>query len=261
MGTSAKSAASTYWMREVEDPTPLSRRLPYHFSAAKEIIKLVHGVGDSYGFHNDFGEMPFMTRVWLATRIFPMFLFFERLGSYDMNDSYDVDEIEEFTEQGMEHAWLVGLYEAIRSPLCNTHDKSMVALSDVEFDEQDWVHSLQVCVGRQINHFVRQQCTPVGHVAVHAGTSDSPRTVHMTVAEFQEYTIQRIQVHANRVAALGLAAAKLVQNEIETTMAKVWKGMPGKKNWGWLDTQPSESGNDLGGLVEDYALSGLFFLD
>ncbi|CAE6466838.1 unnamed protein product [Rhizoctonia solani] len=265
VATSARSAVATYSMREVEDPTPLSRRFLYHFSAAKGIIKYISGIKNENTFFHTFGDLPFVSRVLVATHVFPLFLLGQRLESSDKNDSYDNDEFNEFTNRSVTHAAYEGMYEATQSPLCNTRDRRLAALPNF-FDKTVWVDCIKVVVSRQISDVVSQQCRTVGQVMVHMGTSGSSRAIEMTAVEFHDYTIQRIQTHAKRVAACGLAAAKLVQNEMETTMAKVWVWMPDRKYWDQSEPQSSESGGDLAhsdweGLMEDYGLSGLFLSD
>ncbi|CAE6532536.1 unnamed protein product [Rhizoctonia solani] len=280
MQTSAQSATAAYSMREVEDPTPLSRQLSCQFISAIRAIFFIRG-GENE-FCEMFGEMSFTTRVRVAVRLFPFFLLLERLNSYETSDSDDdyydgdedgdgdLEEIEAFASQSLDHAQTVALYEVTRSPLCNTRDRSLAALSAGKiFNKDFWARSIGVCVGRQIEECVRQQCKLGGLITVHTGSQpDSSSGSQMTVAEFQEYTIKRIQVHADRVASLGLAAAKLVQSEMETTMAKVWKEMPDKADWdspelgcsGQLRNPAEPEQSDWEGLKEDNNLDGLFSL-
>lgn len=47
-----------------------------------------------------------------------------------------------------------------------------------------------------------------------------------TVADFQSQINQNIQNHAARVQRFQLAAAPLIQNDIERAMTEVWESLP-----------------------------------
>ncbi|CAE6517034.1 unnamed protein product [Rhizoctonia solani] len=266
--TSAKSAAITLSMREVEDPTPLSRRLFLRSMAVKLFIQCILQPGDEHGLWEElkFEELPpLLTRVWVVLRLSSLICLVSRLDSEDLDNSDEDDAFDEFHEISRGHAVTAALYETIQSPLCVTPDKALVALQNSDFFDKDlWAACLAICVGRQIKGVVCQRCMSVGLVEIVNAHPKYCNTGHMTVAEFQEnYIIKRIQEHAKRVAAYGLAAEKLVHDEIERTMVKVWEKMPYMGDYVELKSQSDGSGDNCeqlgsGDLVEDYALNEMF---
>lgn len=56
--------------------------------------------------------------------------------------------------------------------------------------------------------------------------SNQVSTNVQSVVDFQAGIHTRIQNHAKRVESFQLAASPLVQNDIERTMAQVWKSLP-----------------------------------
>lgn len=54
---------------------------------------------------------------------------------------------------------------------------------------------------------------------------DQPR-VTVTIPEFQKFLFERIQAHADRVESFGLAAGRLVQEDIEQAISDIWKSLP-----------------------------------
>ncbi|KDN35093.1 hypothetical protein RSAG8_11875, partial [Rhizoctonia solani AG-8 WAC10335] len=239
--TFAESASSrmrlVLSMQEIEYPQALARLLYRSMCLISLIVRIVAVTCNPNHklWHNlEFQEVPpLLTRAWFSLRLIPVFRlafkyghdYFEKLGSLDEDDEFVAD-----LKTNQIHAMITAAYETIQSPPRRTPDEVLVAIQTF-FDKDTWAYCLAVCVGRQrqIQEVVRQQCIAVGLVNVDNAHPKYGNTGHMTVTEFQEnYLIKRIQEHAKRVASYGLAAEKRVHNEIESTMAKVWKNMPDK---------------------------------
>ncbi|KAG8681026.1 hypothetical protein FRC11_001672 [Ceratobasidium sp. 423] len=220
--TSAQTAASTYAMQRLEDPTPFGRRVfSRFFGGIKGASDFLRG-GRGW---DDFDGCGLMTRAQLAVLMFPVFVEQAKLKSIqnlsEANPEYE--ELYSFNDISLEHAGNTVLYDILQSALCGGRDESLAVLSEY-LDNDDWALCLGICMARQIKQEICSRSSLKGLIQVH--TPSDPARSRMTVNEFQEYTLKRIQDHAQRVASVGLAAAPLVQSDIECAMGEVWKSLP-----------------------------------
>ncbi|KAH7332829.1 hypothetical protein B0J17DRAFT_632115 [Rhizoctonia solani] len=226
--TAAKSAAATYAMKQVEDQTSFSNRLHTRLVATKKSI--YYGIWDVDDCeYLDLSDCSFLTRAQVAIRLVPAFVAEERINLIRALGGEDAGywELEPFSHKNDMHTKITTLYEHVLLPLCGTRDAALSVL-DVYFGVKEWAHSFGVCVGRVIEEGVYDRCSPVGQITIFTPTF--PNGSRMNLAKFQDYTLKRIHDHAQRVASVGLAAASIVQNDIERAMSDVWLNMPDDHN-------------------------------
>lgn len=72
-------------------------------------------------------------------------------------------------------------------------------------------------------HRLNIRSYPIARLQMEGAQAQAAR---WTVADFQAHTQQRIQKHAERVQSFQLAAAPLVQRDIERTITAVWESLP-----------------------------------
>lgn len=92
-----------------------------------------------------------------------------------------------------------------------------------------WDLCFMVCVSKlEKGKFHSLLSQRAGTLVTHSMNANKTQmlTTVQTVADFQAHIKRNIQSHATRVQRFQLAAAPLVQNDIERSMTEVWKSLP-----------------------------------
>ncbi|KAG8706316.1 hypothetical protein FRC11_008329 [Ceratobasidium sp. 423] len=87
-----------------------------------------------------------------------------------------------------------------------------------------WTRCLAVCIGREIGKEV-DNMSMLAQLTTARTARPTQNRRQISVVKFIEDIQRRIQAHALEIEALGLAAATIVQSDIEETMSEIWRSL------------------------------------
>ncbi|CAE6417078.1 unnamed protein product [Rhizoctonia solani] len=122
----------------------------------------------------------------------------------------------------------VTLRRLLESPVSATQTGKLHTLM-LRLTRDDWVRSIQACVGKAISNAAKAHIADLESFSKprNLRTIDSfGQARELTVQELHDYIIDRIRTHGKTVESKGLAAAELVELDLDIAMAEVWKGLP-----------------------------------
>ncbi|KAH7333779.1 hypothetical protein B0J17DRAFT_721665 [Rhizoctonia solani] len=122
----------------------------------------------------------------------------------------------------------VTLRRLLESPVSTTRTGKLHTLM-LRLARDDWVRSLQACVGRAISDAAKAHMTDIESFSkprVLRTIDSSNQARELTVKEFQAHIIDCVRMHGKAVESKGLAAAELVELDLDISMGEVWKGLP-----------------------------------
>ncbi|KAG9092600.1 hypothetical protein FRC06_011860 [Ceratobasidium sp. 370] len=220
-------------LMEVERPLPRIKLAQCSlFASLRSLVILFGGAPSTQGW--DFEQM--LARKTLSSKFICMRMDalvdrVKRLGRLTGDDRYERLFEQEFSVIGSQHgpSCLMAIYDALESRHMLHPSEAATVLPTWSDDEGFDRHissfaafALSPALPALLKPNEAQLQVKIAHQGKH-----SPATTSWSVDEFQKiYLRSLIHAHAKRVAAHQLAAAELVEADIQDAMAEVWKSMP-----------------------------------
>ncbi|KAG8733652.1 hypothetical protein FRC10_012226 [Ceratobasidium sp. 414] len=155
----------------------------------------------------------------------------KRLRSIAGDNRYETVFQRELEKIGVLHGTkcLMAIYDALEARYILDPSKAAIILSTI-CDEEEFDRHIStfatLAISPTLPGLLNSNRAPL-HVKLVHREKQSPTDTPRTVDEFQNnYIMPCIKAHAKRVAAHRLAAAELVETDIQDAMAEVWRSIP-----------------------------------